>query len=493
MWRCALPPLLRYPSVDELAAQAAALVARRPQDARLRRVGTSRAGTPLWLLSVGHGSRQALVVAGPHANEPVGGATVLRLAERVLADPRLSEGADATWNLLLCLDPDGSRRNEGWLPGPYSLGRYFRNFFRPGFLEQPEWLPDGAAGARLPETRALLEIQDELRPFLQCSLHGVDVGGGFVELTHDLPGLARRVAHTATRLGIPRELGPYDTLYWPSLGPAVYRIPPPRPGDLAAAITEAAVESTWYHPHRHGTITAVVEAPMWGVIGVENGAPPADADAFLRTVSHTLRHDSRILEQLLARIRPFVQGATEEGTGVGLRDAWPRPPADPVVPPARDTAETRPRTLVVSDAARLLAPVDDYLLVIPGLADAWDPDVDTGAARPLPPLNTAHLAALRIAGRRLALRTAGLLYQLVIASGRDQAGVLPELDRLIDQWCADYRDGCGARWISVARQVEYQSRVVLSAFELAGRHAPVRSRSGEQGWGTETAVPMHRE
>ncbi|MDV9178906.1 dehydrogenase, partial [Streptomyces sp. W16] len=58
MWRCALPPLLRYPSVDELGAQAAALVARRPQDARLRRVGTSRAGTPLWLLSVGHGSRQ---------------------------------------------------------------------------------------------------------------------------------------------------------------------------------------------------------------------------------------------------------------------------------------------------------------------------------------------------------------------------------------------------------------------------------------------------
>lgn len=479
--------------MDELAAQAAALVARHPQDARLRRVGTSRAGTPLWLLSVGRGGRQALVVAGPHANEPVGGATVLRLAERVLADPRLSEGADATWNLLLCLDPDGSRRNEGWLPGPYSLGQYFRNFFRPGFLEQPEWLPEGAAGAQLPETRALLEVQDELRPFLQCSLHGVDVGGGFVELTRDLPGLARRVAHTAARLGIPRELGPYDTLYWPSLGPAVYRIPPPRRGDLAAAITEAAVESTWYHPHRHGTVTAVVEAPMWGVAGVEDGTPPADADAFLRVVSHTLRHDTRILEQLLARIRPFVQSGTEAGAGVGLRDAWPRTAADPVVPPARDTADTRPRTLVVPDAARLLAPVDDYLLVCPGLADAWDPDVDTGAARPLPPLNTAHLAALRIAGRRLALRTAGLLYQLVVASGRDQAGVLPELDRLIDEWCADYREGCGARWISVARQVEYQSRVVLSAFELARRHAPVRSRSGEPGWGTEPAVPMHRE
>ena len=76
-----------------------------------------------------------------------GDATALRLAERTLADPRLTEGADTTWNLLLCLDPDGSRRNEGWLAGPYTLDHYFRNFFRPGFLEQPEWLPDGADAA----------------------------------------------------------------------------------------------------------------------------------------------------------------------------------------------------------------------------------------------------------------------------------------------------------------------------------------------------------
>lgn len=224
---------------------------------------------------MGHGSRHALVVAGPHANEPVGGATALRLAERLLAGPPPSEEeADITWNFLLCLDPDGARRNEGWLSGPYTLGHYFRHFFRPGFTEQPEWLPDGADRAALPETRTLLALQDELRPFFHCSLHGVDVGGGFVELTRDLPGLAQRVAHTAARLGVPRELGPYDTLYWPSLGPAVYRIPPPRRGDLAAAITEAAVESTWYHPHRYGTVTAVVEAPMWGVPRWGTALPP---------------------------------------------------------------------------------------------------------------------------------------------------------------------------------------------------------------------------
>ncbi|MFC7816083.1 MULTISPECIES: M14 family zinc carboxypeptidase [unclassified Streptomyces] len=442
--------------MDELGARAAALVARHPRHARLRRVGTSRAGTPLLLLSVGHGSRQTLVVAGPHANEPVGGATVLRLAERALADPRLTEGADATWNLLLCADPDGLRRNEGWLSGPYTLGRYARNFFRPGFLEQPEWLPDGPGHSTLPETRALLALQDELRPFLQCSLHGVDVGGGFVEVTHDLPGLAQRIAHTAARLGVPRELGAYDTLYWPGLGPAVYRIPPPRRGDLTAAITEAAVESTWCHPQRYGTVTAVVEAPMWGVAAVADDSPPADRDAVLRAVSRTLRHDTLRLRRVLARVRPHLA-------------------TDP-------------------DAAHLLAPVDDYLLVCPRLADAWDPDTDDGTGRSLPPMNNAHLVALRLAGRRLSLRTAGLLHQLVTRTGGDPAGVLPEVNRLVDEGCADYRDGCAARWIPVARQAEYQTRVVLAAFELAGRRRTTAgSRSGEPGWGPGAAVPMHQE
>ncbi|MFE1292000.1 M14 family zinc carboxypeptidase [Streptomyces sp. NPDC058751] len=450
-----MPPLRRYPTVDELGVRAAALVARRPDDARLRRVGTSRAGTPMLLLSVGHGRRQVLVVAGPHANEPVGGATVLRLAERALADPRLTEDADATWNLLLCLDPDGSRRNEAWLQGPYTLGHYFRHFFRPGFLEQPEWLPDGPDGAALPETRVLLALQDELKPFLQCSLHGVDVGGAFVELTRDLPGLSQRVAHSAARLGIPRELGPYDTLYWPALGPAVYRVPPPHRGDLAAAITEAAVDSTWFHPQPYGTVTAIVEAPMWGVDAVEDRARPDDPDAVLRSVSRTLRHDTRVLGDVLARVRP----------GLGSSP----------------------------DVTCLLAPVDDYLLVGPGIADSWDPDVRDAGARPLPPLDTARLTALRLAGRRVALRTAGLLHQLVTASGQDPGEALPELDRLIDTWCADYRDGCGARWIPVARQVEYQARVVLAAFELAGRRAGARPRSGDSGRTARAAVPVRRE
>lgn len=222
------------------------------------------------------------------------------------------------------------------------------------------------------------------------------------------------------------------------LGPAVFRIPPPRRGDFSAALTEAAVESTWYHPLRYGTVTAVVEAPMWGVPGVEDGRPAPDAPAVLRGVSRTLRRDTRLLDGILARVRPHVADQP--------------------------------------DAGRLLAPVDDYLLICPGIADSWDPDV-VSAGHPLPPLSAAHLTALRISGRRLVLRTAGLMRQLVVACGADPAGVLPELDRLIDAWCAEFHTRCGARWIPVSRQVEYQTRVVQTVFGLARRHARVPART----------------
>src|SRR5262249_38481317 len=159
---------------------------------------------------------------------------------------------------------------------------------------------------------------------------------------------------------------------------------------------------------------AVVEAPMWGVSAVEDGSPHTDADAVLRAVSSTLRRDTQRLEGFLAHIRPHLTA--------------------------------------VPDAARLLAPVDDYLLVGPGLADSWDPDSYGSRERPLPSLDTAGLTALGISGRRVALRTAGLLHQLARAAGHEASAVLPDLDGLIDAWCADYRDGYGARWIPVARQ-----------------------------------------
>lgn len=212
-----------YPTPRELGLAAHALADEHPDEVRLRQAGTSRAGQPLWVLSVTAtggaprgAERSVLVVAGAHANEPVGGATALSLARRLLDDPTPRAGCG--WHFLLCADPDGANLHR--TPLPYSLLDYHRNFFRPPGPEQPEWAPSLLPPDRLPpETLALTALIDELRPVLQVSLHATDLGGSWVQLTRDIPGLAEPFATSAADLRIPVENGASDAAGWPSPGP----------------------------------------------------------------------------------------------------------------------------------------------------------------------------------------------------------------------------------------------------------------------------------
>lgn len=123
-----------YPTPRELGLAAHALADEHPDEVRLRQAGTSRAGQPLWVLSVAAtggaprgADRSVLVVAGAHANEPVGGATALSLARRLLDDPTPRAGCG--WHFLLCADPDGANlhrtpsRTRCWTTTGTSSGR----------------------------------------------------------------------------------------------------------------------------------------------------------------------------------------------------------------------------------------------------------------------------------------------------------------------------------------------------------------------------------
>ncbi|GGP00945.1 M14 family zinc carboxypeptidase [Wenjunlia tyrosinilytica] len=411
----------RYPTVDEAAHAARELARSHPDLCRLRRVGTSRKGQPLLLLSVGRGRRDVLVVAGAHANEPVGGATVLRLAAWVTGDEALR--SDTAWHFLLCLDPDGARLNEAWVRGPFTLGGYHRRFYRPPFAEQPEWLPAGGAAALaqgLPETRALVSVIDELRPFLQCSLHGADIGGGFVQLTRDIPGLAERVGEWAARLRVPLDVGSYDAFHWLEAGAGVYVMPPPGSYEPFSHLTDSAVASTWFHPHTYGTVTAVVEAPMWGVERVTDPELCSDPAASLRHASEVILGGGLLVAELLERARPFLL----EGSGSAL------------------------------------AAVEEYLAVSSGLAQEWDPGRERSRARPMPVLNEARAASLLLLARRVPLRAAALLRQAV-----GECGARAELGEFIARWCTACEGEFEPRWVPVECQVEHQARAVVSAFE----------------------------
>ncbi len=357
-----------------------------------------------------------LVVAGAHANEPVGGATALALARRVIQGgaPRAGCG----WHFLLCADPDGAALHR--TPRPYSLLDYHRNFFRPPGPEQPEWAPSLLPPDRLPpETLALTALIDELRPVLQVSLHGTDLGGSWVQLTRDIPGLAEPFAKSAAELRIPVETGASDAVGWPSPGPGIFVMPEPGPEPSGAFHPEDTRLSTWCRTHRYAGTTAIVEVPMWASDLVDDPAPHPDPRGALRVLAGRLAEDAAL-----------VAGVRE---AVGDAAAYTDPAAAP-----------------------LLRAVDWTLGLIPRITADW-----TGAAVPAE-ATKARIASIDAFGRRLPLRAAAML--LRVLRGQDHPAA-PGLDRLVTGWCTEFAARFQARWVPVATQVEHQSRTVLAAYE----------------------------
>ncbi|NNN32103.1 3-hydroxyacyl-CoA dehydrogenase [Streptomyces sp. S3(2020)] len=413
-----LLPELRYPTVPEVVASARALAARRPALCTLREVGRSRAGRPLHLLSVGHARRAVLVVAGAHSNEPTGGATLLDVAERVVSERELRLGT--SWHFLLCADPDGASLHI--TPAPRSLFDYHLGFFRPAGHEQPEWSPAVLPPDRLPpETRALTGVIDELRPYLQVTLHGTDLGGSWVQLTKDIPGLAEPFAKSAAELNIPVETGASDAAGWPASGPGVHVMPAPGAGAAYPSMPDDARNSTWYHAHRYGGLTAIVEVPMWASDLVDDPAPhPAPAVA-LRRLAGRLLQDARQVERVLV-------------------DATPRLPDldGPLLRASRWGLE-----------------------LVPGLAADW--------AHTPPADNTrAYVGSVDAFARRLPLRAASMLLRVLLEND-DRAA--PRLERLVATWSEAFADRFRARWVPLEHQIEHQSRTVVAA----ALHARVRA------------------
>ncbi|MEV6168836.1 M14 family zinc carboxypeptidase [Streptomyces sp. NPDC051954] len=413
-----LLPELRYPTVSELVSSARALAAHRPGLSALRQVGVSRAGRPLHLLSMGHARHAVLVVAGAHSNEPTGGSTALALAERVLHERRLR--ADTSWHFLLCADPDGASLHV--TPAPRSLHDYHLGFFRPAGPEQPEWSPSVLPPDQLPpETRALTRVIDELRPYLQVTLHGTDLGGSWVQLTKDLPGLAEPFAKSAAELHIPVETGASDAAGWPASGPGVHVMPGPGAGAAYPSMPDDARHSTWYHVHRYGGLTAVVEVPMWASDLVDDPAPHPAPAAEMRRLAGRLLRDSLEVERVLTEVLPRLHGVD-----------------GPLLRAARWALE-----------------------LVPGLAADW---IHTAPADN----SMAYVGSVDAFGRRLPLRAAAMLLRVLQESG-DRAA--PRLERLVATWSDAFAERFRARWVPLEHQVEHQSRTVVAAV----RHARDRA------------------
>ncbi|MER5945167.1 M14 family zinc carboxypeptidase [Streptomyces sp. NPDC001904] len=415
----------RCPTAAEVVGSARRLAARHPRSCRLRRIGLSRAGRPILLLSVGHGPRHVLVVAGPHPDEPVGGASALALARRVAGDDGryapATDPARVTWDIVLCLDPDGAA-----LSGPApddTLAGYYRTAFRPVAAHQPEWAP--IAGGPLPETRVLFRLIDEVRPVLQCSLHGTDAGGSWVQLTRELPGLTAPFAASAERCAIPLQHGTYDAPNWDSPGPGVFVLPARDAEGRLPQGTDDIGPTTWCAPQAYGGVTAIVEVPVWAA---ESAADPALHPG----TGNALRELSRLVLDGGAQVTSVLDKAAA------------------FLPSAADSAPRRVLDWMAEDLFDLVAA-------------SWEPLIRRAA-----PLPTAQLTALEIAARRQPLRAAGLLLRLLDASHDPAAPALhTELEQLFGTWCAEFEKALRLRRVPVGRQVAHQVDTVVAAAECA--------------------------
>jgi len=303
--------------------------------ARVNRLGLSRMGRPIDLISVGSGARAALIVGAPHANEPIGCATIVRLLARLAQDRELRERSGWAWHFIPAIDIDGIALNEGWFRGERTLARYLGNFYRPPFKLQPEYaFPLDASGYRFdketPENTCWRLAIDHVRPQLQCSLHGADTGGSFFIVSDCRPGLCKALEDLPKRSGITLNLIGDSSAELERLAPGVFSFP--RIESLIARAVaahrlpdtawNAGDSSTGYSTKRLHTFNMICEVPLW------RDARERDSRDSGRTYAEVLdeeigmmRADEKLLKPFLPALRAVPRSGAAEALFTSVEDA----------------------------------------------------------------------------------------------------------------------------------------------------------------------------
>ena len=323
--------------------------------ARVQSLGASGNGQPIELISIGDGDHSALIIGGPHPNEPIGCLTALLLLSRLSAEGALADAPGWQWHVIPAIDIDGIVLNQNWFHGPLTVERYLRHFYRPPFPLQPEYsfpleIPGYHFRAETAESACWRKALELTRPDLQCSLHGADTGGSFFIVSGDTPALTEQLAGLPARFGI--ALNPIGEPFTGMTGyqPGVLSFPPVE--DFAARSTadgpawNAGDSSAGYAAKRFGTFSMTCEVPLWHDPR-ELSAEPSGytmTDVIDERVAQ-LRED----EQLLSRHLPALAGSVDSFESIALSAALD------------DSLVRTPGTIAMLEDARGEAPRDAVL------------------------------------------------------------------------------------------------------------------------------------
>ncbi len=222
-----VPDYQTFLTVDELNASMHRLAGQYPQAVELLHIGQSRQGDPIHAMKIGSGRKTGLMFAMPHPNEPIGSMMLEFLSTRLAEDEVLRNDLDYTWYIIKCIDVDGTRLNEGWFKGPFSVSSYARHFFRPPGHLQVEWtFPIDYKTLHfdkpLPETQALMKLMEDVRPDFIFSLHNSGFGGVYAYLTHDIPEYYPDFYRVVESQDLPLHLGEAEVPYAVTFSKAIF-------------------------------------------------------------------------------------------------------------------------------------------------------------------------------------------------------------------------------------------------------------------------------
>lgn len=224
-----VPNYESFLTVNELDKSTKEMQKKHPDIIKVKEIGKSREGYPINCIKIGSGSKNALLFGCPHPNEPIG-AMMLEYLVSVLAENKeFRESMDCTWYIIKCVDPDGTKLNEEWFKGPFSVSNYIQNFYRPAGYNQVEWtFPIDYKNLHfdkpLPETQALMQIIEEIKPDFLYSLHNAGFGGVFWYITHDLKEIYPDLIKMVQEHNMPLHLGEPEIPACKNFADAIYKM-----------------------------------------------------------------------------------------------------------------------------------------------------------------------------------------------------------------------------------------------------------------------------
>lgn len=174
---------LRFRTDDEVRSEIRHACAANADLAQFHDLGTSEEGRPIYGVTLGHGPQTVTLMAGAHADEPVGPETLrVFILESLANRDWLAEGdgfADLfdrfTFRIIPHVNPDGEARNQPWIGAWPDVEAYLRHRVR----EQPgRDIEFGFPVMRVENRLAARFLFDYTPLALHMSLHGMGFSEG---------------------------------------------------------------------------------------------------------------------------------------------------------------------------------------------------------------------------------------------------------------------------------------------------------------------------